>query len=215
MTDEKVDPREYWESCFEHIDAGTYDFLKSKPAPSLITFCDKHLEDGAAVLDLGCGGGRNAQYLAQRGYKVYGVDIAAAAVEFCQKCFARYGLTGIFKKGTFDQIPFPDAFFSGVICIAALDHVTLEVAQQAVLEIRRVLADGGLVHFTFDPLNTDEERLSEAEVMSDGTLKFTRGKQKGMLFRRYRDVEILSLLGEKSILSFDTSNEGTRVVVTR
>ncbi len=75
------EPRDYWERCFEGIDPETYDFSKSKPASVLAGFCDNYLKDGATVLDLGCGGGRNAHYLAQRGDKVCGVDIATAAVE--------------------------------------------------------------------------------------------------------------------------------------
>jgi len=51
--------------------------------------------------------------------------------------------------------------------------------------------------------------------LSDGTLKFVRGKYKGMLFRRYQDEEIKLLLREKNIISFDHTKDGARVVVCR
>ena len=210
-----IEPRDYWESCFEGMDAESHDFSKSKPASVVVDFCDNHLKDEAVVLDLGCGGGRNAHYLAQRGYKVCGVDIAATAVEFCQKRFARFSLPGTFRQGTFDRIPFPDGIFSGVISIAAFDHVTLKTAQTSIVEVRRVLAPGGVILLTFDPLDRDEDILDEAEVLADGTLKSIRGKQAGMLFRRYQDKEIKSLLGEPSIISFDHAENGTRVAVCR
>lgn len=79
-----IEPRNYWESCFEGMDAESHDFSKSKPASIVVDFCDNHLKDRAVVLDLGCGGGRNAHYLAQRGYKVCGVDIAATAWSFAR-----------------------------------------------------------------------------------------------------------------------------------
>lgn len=210
-----IEPRDYWESCFEGMDAESYDFSKSKPASVVVGFCDNHLKDEAIVLDLGCGGGRNAHYLAQRGYKVCGVDIAATAVEFCQKRFARFSLPGTFRQGTFDRIPFPDGVFSGVICVAAFDHVTLKTAQTSIVEVRRVLAPGGVILLTFDPLDTHEDILDEAEVLADGTLRFIRGKQAGMLFRRYKDEEIKSLLGEPGIISFDHAGSRTRVIVCR
>ena len=128
------------------------------------------------------GGGRNAHYLAQRGYKVCGVDIAATAVEFCQKRFARFSLPGTFRQGAFDRIPFPDGVFSGVICVAAFDHITLEIAQISIVEVRRVLAPGGVVLMTFDPPEKDEDILGEAEVLADGTLKFVRGKRQECCF---------------------------------
>lgn len=100
-----------------------------------------------------------------------------------------------------------------MICIAALDHVTFEYAEAAIAEIRRVLAPDGAVLLTFDSPDTDEDILDEAEVLPDGTLKFVRGKQDGMLFRRYEDREIKLLLGEQHIISFDHTDDGTRVVV--
>jgi cyclopropane fatty-acyl-phospholipid synthase-like methyltransferase len=209
------DPRNYWEHCFKKIDPETYNFSRSKPATILADFCEKYLKDGANVLDLGCGGGRNAHYLAQHGYDTYGIDIAKGAVEFCQKRFARYNLSGIFKQGTFDHIPFANDYFLGVICIAALDHITLECAQTSIIEIRRVLIESGTILLTFDPPDTDEDILDEAEVLPDGTLKFIRGEQEGMLFRRYKDEEIKSLLGKQNIISFDYTEDGARVIVCR
>ena len=206
-------PRDYWESRFKGLDVETYDFSQSKPFAVLTGFCENYLESGATVLDLGCGGGHNAQYLAQKGYEVYGVDLAAEAVKFCLERFARFNLPGTFEQGTFEDIPFIDDYFSGVICIAALDHATLESAQVAVAEIRRVLMPDGVVLLTFDPPDKDEEILNEAEVLPDSTLKFVRGKQTGMLFHRYKDEEIKSLLGEQYIISFDYSDEGDRVIV--
>lgn len=84
-----LNPRDYWESRFREIDPETYDFSRSKPSAVLAGFCENYLEAGT-VLDLGCGGGRNTHYLAQKGYQVYGVDIATEAVGFCQKRFARF-----------------------------------------------------------------------------------------------------------------------------
>jgi ubiquinone/menaquinone biosynthesis C-methylase UbiE len=208
-----LNPRDYWERCFKEINPETYDFSQSKPTSVLPGFCENYLKAGTTVLDLGCGGGRNAHYLAYRGYKVYGVDIATEAVEFCRKRFARYNLSGTFKQGTFDHIPFPNDYFTGVICIAALDHVTFECAQAAMAEIRRVLTPSGVVLLTFDPPDKDEDILDEAEVLANGTLKFVRGKQAGMLFHRYEDREIQLLLGEQHIISFDHTDNGARVIV--
>ncbi|MCK4420336.1 methyltransferase domain-containing protein [candidate division WOR-3 bacterium] len=208
-------PRNYWERCFKKLNPETYDFSKRKHSTILVSFCDNYLKDGDTVLDLGCGGGRNAHYLAQRGYRVCGADIAKGAVEFCQKRFSLYNLSGTFKQGTFDHIPFPDDYFSGVICVDSLDHTTFVCAQASIVEIRRVLAPGGMVLLTFDPPDTDEDILNEAEVLADETLKFAQGEQEGMLFHRYKDKEIKSLLGEQNIILFDYTKSGARVVICK
>jgi len=208
-------PRDYWERYFDGLNVDTYDFSESTPAASLPHFCATYLKEKAKILDLGCGGGRNAHYLAERGYDVYGVDVAAAAIEFCRKRFLQFGLSGTFRQGTFDHIPLPDAFFDGVICIAAFDHVTSDNARASLAEVRRVLQPDGTILLTFDPPNMDEDRLDEAEVLPDGTLKFVRGKQTGMLFHRYQDDEIKVLMGKKNIISFDRTENGARVIACR
>ncbi len=208
-------PLEYWDSLFRDLDPETMDFSRSLPASALPGFCDRYLKKGDRVLDLGCGGGRNAAYLAGRGFQICGVDIAQGAVEFCIKRLAQHQLSGVFRQGTLDSIPFADNEFAAVVCIASLDHVTLESARESIDEIRRVLSGNGVLLLTFDPPDTDEDQIDDAEILPDGTLKFVSGDQKGMLFRRYSDREITDLVGEKNIISFDHSGNGGRTVVCR
>lgn len=210
-----TEANEYWEKRFKSIDFETYDFANSEPAQPLVNFCEKYIKNDDKILDLGCGSGRNSQYLAQQGFEVYGVDVSFAAIEFCKKRFGKLNIKGTFKQGTFEKIPFTDDVFSCVVCTAAFDHVTFEIARTAIVEVRRVLIDKGFVLLTFDPPDTDEEILDEAEVLPDGTYKFVRGEQEGMLFHRYKDEEIYLLLGKENIVSFDISDDGTRVVVCR
>ena len=203
----------YWEQAFQAATLDTYNFARSRPATPLRKFCQKYLTPGTPVLDLGCGLGRNAHYLATQGYDVSGVDFAKAAVTFCRQRFARFGLSGTFEQGSFDQIPFPDDSFGGIACIAALDHVLIEQARAAMKEMRRVLRLGGAILLTFDRPDQDKDLLDKATVLADGTLCFDRGRQKGMLFRRYTDDEIRSLLGKPNILSFRHTSRGDRVIV--
>lgn len=214
-TEQRATAKEYWETCFAGRDPDSYDYTRSGPSPCLVDFCDRFLGNGGAVLDLGCGSGRSAHYLARRGCRVSGIDLAAGAVDFCRRRFAKFGLAGTFQTGRFDHIPFPDDSFGAVVCIAALDHVAFETARTALGEIRRVLAPAGAMLLTFDPPDTDEDRLHEAEVLTDGTLVFIKGDQKGMVFRRYQDAEIRKLLGDGKIISFTQTDDGARIIVSR
>lgn len=215
MREELFDPQKYWESYFNNIDLDSKETQELKHAAILESFCSEYLKAGSPVLDLGCGGGRNTIYLAKRGYEIYGIDLSNAAVDLCKKRLKKQGLLGDFKQGTFNNIPYPDDFCDAVICIASLDHVSFQTAQESITEIRRILSTGGVVLLTFDPLETDEDRMHEAEVLPDGTLKFVCGKQKGMLFRRYRDEEIRQLLVDQDVISFKRSAGGARIIIYR
>lgn len=206
---------EFWERVLKTRDPETADFSQSTPHENLRTYCDIYLKRKARVLDLGCGGGRNAQFLAEEGCDVYGMDISPSAVEFCSGRLARFNLKGTFIQGEMTDIPYEKGFFDGIVCVAALDHVTLTGARKAIQEIRRVKSPDSTVFLTFDPPGRDEEIKGEAVEQEDGSLYFVRGEQKGMLFRRYTDDEIRNLVGIENIISFERSDDGERIIVCR
>lgn len=70
---------DYWNQLYNQ-----QPFAKGKdPDPFVVQFLHR-LQKGQ-VLDLGMGEGQNATFLAERGFKVKGVDISAVAVEHAQQ----------------------------------------------------------------------------------------------------------------------------------
>ena len=60
-------------------------WFKNAPTPELldwITVQNVPLED--AILEVGCGEGRDAIYLANNGYKVAGTDVSEEAINICK-----------------------------------------------------------------------------------------------------------------------------------
>lgn len=208
-------PQDYWDRRLKIIDIETYDFSVKNHEKSLESFCRKYLSKGEPILDLGCGGGRNARYLAGEGYKVYALDFSEFAVDFCRQVFEKLGLLGSFYHGDINKIPFPDNFFQSVISIAVLDHVTSQTARETIEEIRRVLKPEGAMLLTFDPIDRIDIFQGEAETLYDGTLKYISGDNAGMIFRKQTDEEIIELLGRERIISFVKDDGGERIVITK
>jgi len=50
------------------------------PPPEFVTFFEQFDMQNADVLDVGCGQGRDALFIARRGHHVAGVDIAATGI---------------------------------------------------------------------------------------------------------------------------------------
>jgi ubiquinone/menaquinone biosynthesis C-methylase UbiE/uncharacterized membrane protein YbhN (UPF0104 family) len=90
-------------------------------------------------LDLGCGFGEHRGALAQRGYRVVGVD---AAVDLLQLARRRESML---SAGSALALPFRDASFNFVYTIGVLHHLPGEAAQEvAIQEVARVLKPGGI-----------------------------------------------------------------------
>ncbi len=208
------DAQKYWERRFAST---VKDSLHAslEHAECLEQFHKKYLQTNSKILDLACGSGRNAHYLAQHGCDVYGVDFARAAITACTLFFQNDSLKGTFVQAAIDAVPFGNDYFHAAVCIAALDHVCVAYARAALREMRRVLAEKGMILLTFDHPQTDDDKLEQAKVLPDGTLLFIKGEYQGMLFRRYHDDEIVRLVGKENIISLKYGKKGSRIVVCR
>lgn len=72
-----ITKKPFWEESFSQLDAvDTF----GEPAEELISLVGL-LPGGANVLDIGCGEGRNALYLAEQGFNVTAIDISAAGIQ--------------------------------------------------------------------------------------------------------------------------------------
>jgi SAM-dependent methyltransferase len=95
-------------------------------------------ESALPVLDAGCGAGRDLARLHAHGLRVIGLDKSSRMLSLCPK------LEGIeLVNGDLRWLPFEDGSIRGVWYCASLLHLTLEGAQQSLLEVHRVLQLGG------------------------------------------------------------------------
>jgi ubiquinone/menaquinone biosynthesis C-methylase UbiE len=101
---------------------------------------------GRRVLDVGCGTGRLAVALAERGARVWGVD---PSEEMLRQARAAGGRTVGLKLGRAEALPFKDAWFERAVLRTV---VHLVERRRAFPELARVLQRGGLaVIATFAP----------------------------------------------------------------
>ena len=125
---------------------------------------------GDRVLDVACGSGGPAVYLAARtGASVTGVDIDPAAVATANRLAAERSLADravFIEADAARRLPFDDATFAAIVCIDAVNHL---LDRAAVLEDwHRLLRPEGRLLFT-DPILvtgmlTDEEIAIRASI---------------------------------------------------
>ena len=98
------------------------------------------------VLDLGCGIGRHAQFLASEGFECIGVDASETGLAHARQQAERAGLTLDYRVGSFYELPFlQDQSFELVVAWNVLYHGDGHIARIATREMRRILRPRGLV----------------------------------------------------------------------
>lgn len=93
------------------------------------------------VLDLGCGPGRDTDWLADRGARLVGVDLSRGML-----AEARARTRASLARMDMRRLGFTAGCFDAVWCMASLLHLAKAEAPHALQEIRRALRPGGVLH---------------------------------------------------------------------
>ncbi|MBI2913567.1 MAG: class I SAM-dependent methyltransferase [Chloroflexi bacterium] len=111
------------------------------------------LPPGARLLDLGCGYGRVAIPLAQRGYAVTGLDASGNSLREARRSARVAGVRVRWLHRDMRDIPFAD-YFQGAICLGAFGVLeTDEDDMKALVAVREALQPGG--RFLLDHKNRE------------------------------------------------------------
>ncbi|MFF4246918.1 class I SAM-dependent methyltransferase [Streptomyces sp. NPDC001822] len=94
----------WWDSFYEDR-SKPVPFFVAKPDENLVSYLDRGLVAPGRALDLGCGPGRNALFLASRGFDVDAVDLSPGAVSWARERAGEAGADVRFHCG--------DAFAEG------------------------------------------------------------------------------------------------------
>lgn len=116
----------------------------------------KKLLPSGKVLEIGSGGGRDAQVLTALDYAYTGIDASSGLVKEAQK--RNPGLA--FSRQSIYELNFPEAHFDGFWCSATLLHIPRQRIDEALSQIHRVVKPGG-VGFISIKRGVGEENLIE------------------------------------------------------
>ncbi|MCG8380806.1 MAG: class I SAM-dependent methyltransferase [Gammaproteobacteria bacterium] len=100
------------------------------------------------VLDLGCGVGRHALFLANEGFDVIAIDGSEVGLNFVAREASKHHLSVTFKQALMTSLPLEDNSIDYVLAFNVIYHGSPAVVRKAVKEIARVLVPGGLYQGT-------------------------------------------------------------------
>ena len=202
-----------------YFDASTgTDFLKGCANLDRMMVEKGRIGHDARVLDLGCGNGTTAIWLADHaGCRVTGIDLSGVRIDNAKEARQRQqdGLRDrlAFKKASATELPFRDGQYSRAWSQAVIYHVP---DKRAVLsEIYRVLEKGGI--FVFDDLvrpkgqiSADAQRYVYDRLLFDTEFSFESYQDalKSQGFELLEAVDISSHLCQSYLCLADRTPKG-------
>lgn len=168
------DNKEEWYSKW--FDSPLYHVLyKNRDEAEAINFLDLlidnlNIEDGAKILDLGCGRGRFAKYLGAKGFDVLGIDLSPNNINYA-KNFEHSKLHFMVHDM---REPLENEKFQYVINLfTSFGYFRSEEEDRAVLTaVRKVISEGDI--FVIDFINGEkaQRNLIKKEIVEIANLKF-------------------------------------------
>ena len=123
----------------------------------------KYLAPGAAVLDAGCGSGRDSLHFMKAGYAVTAID---ASQEMC--AFASRLLQQEVRRLRFQELDY-DACFDGIWACASLLHVPERQQAEVFRRLMRALVPGGVLYASWKYGEAERTEASSGRLFCDMT----------------------------------------------
>jgi SAM-dependent methyltransferase len=150
--------------------------IEGSPAESWLDELDRRLEDGARVLDLGCGNGEPAGRMLAPRHRYTGVDLSAEQLARARALIPR----GELLHGDFTKLDFSAQSFNAVVSVYVFNHVPRAELPPLLQRIEEWLTPAGFLLASFG--------CSGFEGVEDGWLGVP------MFFASYTEDETLDLV---------------------
>lgn len=155
----------------------------SQPVPSdMYELLKKYFHAKGKTIDVGCGNGRDANWLQTQGFLVEGVDASQELLTLAQNQFPKIKFTQSFLpelkevKDTYDN----------VLCETVIMHLPKEHITEAVQRIKSLLSPKGILYLSWRVTEKEDTRHND-----------------GRLYSAFEPESIVSLFDKNSILHFE------------
>lgn len=190
----------YWEKEYRNVE----NLWGYAPSNQLSKYIDLIPKSGM-ILDIGIGEGRNAIFLAMKGYEVEGIDISNTAIKRCMELSKKYNLridAKVDDMRTFDVKP---GAYSCIILSNVLNFFTDSDIKDIMTKLRNGLQQNGLIYINV--FDEEEPSLTKVKERCHRLADLTFYDEKNNMHLHYFTKEELgSLVVGYETISFVKSN---------
>lgn len=115
--------------------------INTAPSRQVVELIPRLKSEGVySVLDAGCGTGRHAQYLAEQGFDVHGIDISEKAIQIAEA--RKNGCTIDYRAGTLADLPYGPESMDFILASHVLEYASDDDVQNYFAKLHTALKKG-------------------------------------------------------------------------
>lgn len=138
------------------------DWRNQPPPDDMYALLVRHFVPGGRTIDVGCGNGRDAAWLAQQEFDVVGYDSSSALVELARQSFPSV----TFHVGHLPGLEGVTAQFDNVVCETVLMHLPANEVPQAAVRLWALVRPGGVLYVSWRVTEGDDLRHADGRLYS-------------------------------------------------
>jgi ubiquinone/menaquinone biosynthesis C-methylase UbiE len=166
------------------------------------------------VLELGVGNGKTlSSIMKQNPRAITAIDFSQEAINICKSNIKNKDIS--FIKADVKSLPFARETFDAIICYYLLNNLKEKEREKAVMEIKRVLKNSGII--IFEDFAVNDFRQKVGQIIETNTIV----KKSGLIHHFFTQEELSNLfkdfshinLKEKSFLPFKNKKDIQRKII--
>jgi len=134
-----------WDKFWQDVGIENLPWEINKPDHNLISYYNiPNIKKPKHSIDIGCGLGHNAVWLAQQGVDSTGIELVPNAIDACKKYASECDVSVDFKVMDFFKGNLPSAYYDLVFDRGCFHNLSYDEMQQFASKISRILTDDGI-----------------------------------------------------------------------
>jgi 2-polyprenyl-3-methyl-5-hydroxy-6-metoxy-1,4-benzoquinol methylase len=177
----------------ENAESYSQDWLNQPEPTDMYQLIQKYFSVGGETADIGCGNGRDSNWLVQNGFKVTGFDASNDLIKLA---------SGIYPLVKFEQAFLPalsnvEKKFDNVLCETVIMHLSKAQITESIQSFKRILKAGGVLYLSWRVTESEDARHAD-----------------GRLYSAFDSQFVVDQFSQRSILHFEdkiSTSSGKRV----
>lgn len=135
----------------------------SQPEPiDMYELLQKFFLSRGETADIGCGNGRDANWLARNGYQVTSYDASNELISLASSLYPNIK----FQQSFLPSLREVQKQFDNVLCETVIMHLPKEQIPEAILNLKRILKEGGVFYLSWRVTETEDLRHADGRLYS-------------------------------------------------